>query len=618
MPLRELPTWCRRAFDPEHRLTVLGAGLAVVGLCALGWSAWPAGPRGSSTVPLSTAVQEVRSSHVREAVLGSGGRSVLLTMDDDRSVAADVPAGYGAQLTQILLDAHVPTRAEDATSARTAARLVAVLTLLAAAGLLMRPRGGTLLRGRRRPAAGSRAVPVPRTRFAQVAGCPEAVQDLREVAGFLREPERYTAGGARLPRGYLLTGPPGTGKTLLARAVAGEAGLPFFATSGADFNDQYVGVGARRIRALFTAARDAARRHGGAVLFVDEIDAVGGHRAGGRTDSAGSDHDATLVALLTELDGFDDRGRIVVLAATNRPDALDEALRRPGRFDRTIAVAAPDPRGRAAILAVHAARITTTDDVDLTSLARRTPGFVGADLESLVNEAALEAGRRGRVAADPDCFEEALATAALGRARTGALVTDRDRQITAWHEAGHTVLALVEPEADDPVSVTIVPRGAAGGVTWMSGHDDAFLTVGQARAQLAVAMGGRAAEEVLLGGTFTQGAAGDLRAATGLGTRMATEFGMTRLGLVWRPVDGELPAAVQEVVAELLDQALDRARTRLRQHAGLLTALAARLLAEETLRSRELEQLWREHRVMDPRLDEAPVRVPLPRVPALG
>lgn len=543
---------------------------------------------GATTVPVSQAVAEVGRGDVASAVIDESAGTVVLTLESGVRHEASYPAAYGEALTERLVDAKVKLD-NDAGPVIGGSALLPIVLIGVLLLFLVRAQGGPL-----RAIGGVKAAPVdvPDTTFDDVAGCPEAVTDLAEIADLLRDPAKYTATGARIPRGYLLVGPPGTGKTLLARAVAGEAGVPFFSTSGADFSDMYVGVGKKRIRTLFAQARKAAAAGKGAVVFFDEIDAVGGARHAVRRDSASDDRDATLIALLTEMDGFSARGDIVVLAATNRPDALDAALTRPGRFDRQIAVPAPDPAGRAAILAVHARKVQVTPDVDLVALGRRTPGFVGADLESLVNEAALEAGRRGLAAADPSCFEEALATAAMGRARTSAVITERDRRITAWHEAGHTVMAMVEPHADDPVSVTIVPRGISGGTTWMGGNDHSFLTREQAYARLAVALGGRAAEEIALDGSFSQGAAGDLQSATQLATAMATEYGMTRLGLARRPVTGsELPTDVLEVVNELLAQALDTARAGLARHRELMDAVVGGLLEHETLTQAHLRDL---------------------------
>jgi cell division protease FtsH len=419
---------------------------------------------------------------------------------------------------------------------------------------------------------------VPTTRFSDVAGCDEAIADLTEMVLFLREPERFTRTGAKAPKGALLVGPPGTGKTLLARAVAGEAGVPFFTAAGSDFTEMYVGVGAKRVRELFAAAR----KHPRAILFIDEIDTVARRRSADGDQGAGETEN-TLVALLAEMDGFDD-SNVIVLAATNRDDILDPALTRPGRLDRKVEVPNPDRRGRERILAVHTTGKPVGTDLDLTALARRTPGFSGAQLAALVNEACMEAARRDLATVSHECFDHAVATVAMGRARTSALVTDHDREVTAWHEAGHTLAAFLQSDADDPVQVTIVPRGPAGGVTWMSGNDDLFLPRRKAHAQLVTALAGRAAEEVLLDGEYTQGAAGDLQSATDLAFRMATQYGMTRLGYqVRHPRSAAGTDAVSDVVEELLAEAHVAATALLAGHREFLGAVAAALLDEETL-----------------------------------
>ena len=418
---------------------------------------------------------------------------------------------------------------------------------------------------------------VPETRFNDVAGCDEAKAELLELVMFLKEPERFTRTGATAPKGALLTGPPGTGKTLLARAVAGESGVPMFTAVGSDFVEKYVGVGAQRIRALFAAAR----RHERAIIFIDEVDAVA-RRRGGDGEIAHIESETTLIALLSEMDGFHTTN-VIVIAATNRADMLDPAITRPGRLDRKVEVPNPDRRGREQILAVHTSGKPIAAGVDFTALARRTPGFSGAQLGALVNEACVDAVRRDLAEVTAECFEHAVATIAMGRARTSALVTDHDREVTAWHEAGHTVAAYLQEQADDPVQVTIIPRGPAGGVTWMSGNDDQFLPRRKAHAQLVTALAGRAAEEVLLDGEFTQGAAGDLQSATELATSMATRYGMTRLGYQVRR-GGSTPAQdVSEVVEELLGEAHAAATKLLGEHKAFLGAVAAGLLAEETL-----------------------------------
>jgi cell division protease FtsH len=426
---------------------------------------------------------------------------------------------------------------------------------------------------------------VPETRFSDVAGCDEAKAELLELVMFLKEPERFTRTGATAPKGALLTGPPGTGKTLLARAVAGESGVPMFTAAGSDFVEKYVGVGAQRIRALFAAAR----KHERSIIFIDEVDAVA-RRRGGDGETAHVESETTLIALLSEMDGFHG-SNVIVIAATNRADMLDPAITRPGRLDRKVEVPNPDRRGREQILAVHTMGKPIAHGVDFTALARRTPGFSGAQLAALVNEACVDAVRRDLAEVTAECFEHAVATIAMGRARTSALVTDHDREVTAWHESGHTLAAYLQEQADDPVQVTIIPRGPAGGVTWMSGNDDQFLPRRKAHAQLVTALAGRAAEEILLDGEFTQGAAGDLQSATELATSMATRYGMTRLGYQVRR-GGSAPAQeVNDVVEELLGEAHTAATKLLGEHKIFLGAVAAELLVEETLTLADVHEI---------------------------
>ena len=429
---------------------------------------------------------------------------------------------------------------------------------------------------------------IPDTRFSDVAGVDEAVEEMRELVQFLKEPERFEKTGAKPPRGALMTGPPGTGKTLLARAVAGEAGVPFFACTGSDFVEMYVGVGAKRVRELFDKARAADK----AIVFIDEVDAVARRRGSGQ-EGGTQENENTLVALLAEMDGFVGT-HVIVLAATNRSDILDPAITRPGRLDRKISVNNPDRRGRQRILEVHAKGKPLATDVDFVAIARRTPGLSGADIALLVNEACLEASRRDMDIVDASCFDAAVATTAMGRARTSALVTESDRTLTAWHEAGHTICALLQPDADDPVSVSIVPRGPAGGVTWMSGNDDVFLPRKKALARLVTALGGRAAEEMLLDGSYTQGAHGDLEQATNLAMAMATQYGMTRLGLMVRTP--QMLAAsgmteVTEVVEELLEQALVSARALLLENQDIVQVVVRELLDKETLVTADINEI---------------------------
>ena len=425
---------------------------------------------------------------------------------------------------------------------------------------------------------------IPTVTFADVAGCEEAMEDLSEIVEFLKNPEKFERLGAKIPRGALLVGPPGTGKTLLARAVAGEAKVDFFAASGSDFVEMYVGVGPARVRELFTKARLSEK----AIIFIDEIDAVARSRAMSTKQNANDERENTLNALLHELDGFS-RSNVILLAATNRVDILDPAILRPGRLDRKIQVPNPDRRGREKILKVHTVGKPLSKDVDLGAIAKRTPGMSGADLAQVTNEAAIEAARRNRKSIDASCFSAAVALVAMGRARKSALVTDRDRLITAYHEAGHTICAIKHPSAPNPAGVSITPRGHAGGITWMNGTDNQYMARAQAEAQLVVALGGRAGEELLLGGEFTQGPSSDLEKATELATIMVTRYGMTRRGLAVR--SGTPDGESHDVIEELLSTALEQARLMLDENRALFSAIVNQLLEHETLETGDIEDL---------------------------
>jgi cell division protease FtsH len=423
--------------------------------------------------------------------------------------------------------------------------------------------------------------------FAGVAGCDEAIEDLREIVSFLVEPERFERFGAVVPKGALLVGPPGTGKTLLARAVAAEAEVPFLSANGSDFVEMFVGVGAKRIRELYQEARS----HGRAIVFIDEIDAIARKRSSGANGETGSggivEHENTLIALLTELDGFTN-SNVITMAATNRPDVIDAALLRPGRLERRIEVPTPDRAGRAKILEVHAANKPLGADVDLVAVASRTSGMSGADLARVCNEAAIAAVRLSKKHVDAECFDEAVEIVAIGRPRTSTVVTERDRRITAWHESGHATLALLLEESSDPVAVTIVPRGPAGGVTWMGGSDDRYMTRDQAETQLMVMLGGRVAEEILLGGGCTQGASSDLERATELASGLISRFGMTSRGLAVRNVEDNQS---RRVLDALLEDVHRRATIVLTENFALLEAIAEQLLVNDRLDAKTLVAL---------------------------
>ena len=452
--------------------------------------------------------------------------------------------------------------------------------------------GGVRNRNEKKNGKDDKKEEIPVTRFSDIAGCDEAIDEMTEMVLFLKEPEQFTRVGAKPARGALLVGPPGTGKTLLARAVAGEAGVPFYAVAGSDFVEMYVGVGAKRVRELF----DKARSHPeGAIIFIDEIDAIGRKRSSGDASTANTEAEGTLNALLVEMDGFS-QSNIIVLGATNRDDILDTALTRPGRLDRKVQVPLPDRAGRERILQVHARNKPLDASVDLNLMARRTPGMSGAELAQLVNEACMTAAREGRDEVNALDFDHAIATVAMGKARHSAIVTPHDRAVTAWHEGGHTVAAMVIPEADEPVSVSIIPRGPAGGVTWMAQGDDLFLTRRRAFARLVVAMGGRAAEEIYLDGEFTSGPHGDLSAATQTAMAMVTKYGMTDAGLMIKS-DGLLSTGSRVTdetivaVESLLAEALETAREVLNAHRDLLQNVVDALLENDTLTQAQLIEI---------------------------
>src|SRR5215203_4024797 len=362
----------------------------------------------------------------------------------------------------------------------------------------------------------------PKVTFADVAGADEAKVELEEIIEFLKDPQKFTKLGGRLPKGALLVGPPGTGKTLLARAVAGEAGRPFFSMSGSDFVEMFVGVGASRVRDLF----EQGKAHAPCIIFIDEIDAVGRHRGAG----LGGGHDEreqTLNQLLVEMDGFESNDGVILIAATNRPDVLDPALLRPGRFDRRVVVSRPDVRGREGILQVHTRKIPLSEDVDISTLARATPGFSGADLANLVNEAALLAARHNQDQIDMIEMEEAVDRVIAGPERKTRLISDKEKEITAYHEAGHAIVGALVPEADPVHKITIIPRGQALGVTMSLHTEDRFMmSRGQLMAQLAMMLGGRAAERVVFD-EITTGASNDLERVTQTARQMVTRFGMS-------------------------------------------------------------------------------------------
>jgi len=445
----------------------------------------------------------------------------------------------------------------------------------------------------------------PSVSFADVAGVDEAKIELQEVVEFLKYPERFVAMGARIPRGVLLVGPPGTGKTLLAKAVAGEAAVPFFSISGSEFVEMFVGVGAARVRDLF----DQAKRNAPCIVFVDEVDAVGRHRGAG----LGGGHDEreqTLNQILVEMDGFDSSTNVIVMAATNRPDILDPALLRPGRFDRRVVLDLPDVAGRDAILKVHAKGKPFAPDVDLTVVAKETPGFSGADLANLVNEAAILAARRTKKAITLDEFGEAIDRVLLGPERRSRIISHREKEITAYHEAGHALVGHLLPQADPVQKVSIVARGMAGGYTRSVPPEDRHIfTKAQFKAMLAMALGGRVAEELIFNETTT-GASNDLEMATHTARNMVTRFGMSeKLGprtfgkreeLIFlgreiseqRDYSDRIAEEIDQEVHGFIQEAQDTARHLLQEHKAKLVHLARHLITHETIEGPELQKLF--------------------------
>ncbi len=463
----------------------------------------------------------------------------------------------------------------------------------------------------------------PTVTFDDVAGVDEAKEELREVVEFLKEPEKFISLGARIPKGVLLVGSPGTGKTLLAKAVSGEAGVPFFSISGSEFVEMFVGVGASRVRDLF----DQAKRHSPCIVFVDEIDAVGRHRGAG----LGGSHDEreqTLNQILVEMDGFDTDTNVIVIAATNRPDILDPALLRPGRFDRRVVLDRPDMKGREAILRVHVRGKPLANDVDLTTLAKATPGFVGADIENLVNEAAILAARRNKKAISMKEFEEAIERVIAGPERKSRLISEEEKRVIAYHEAGHAVVMRVLPKCDPVRKVSIIARGMMGGYTLSLPEEDRTLWSKQKFLDdLSGLLGGRAAEELVFT-DITTGAANDLERATELARAMVTRYGMSeKLGpmvfgqkeeLVFlgkelgeqRDYSDAVALEIDNEVRRIIHEAYTRAKNILLQYRDKLDAIAKRLLEVETIDGAEFEAFFTDVAVprSQPALEPVPAR----------
>ena len=592
-----------------------------------GWFLWQTNqPRSVST---SEGLALISGDTVEQVVLNEGTQQVNLTLtesyvhqstgDDDKTadLGKRVYFTYSYVQTKDILDtvaAKAPAKGWNAVRPQSGALgaifqlLVPLLILMGAFYFVMRSMSGSRMMG---GFTASRAKEFnqerPDVTFADVAGEDEAVEELEEIREFLASPDKFHKVGARIPRGVLLYGPPGTGKTLLAKAVAGEANAPFFSISGSEFMELYVGVGASRVRELF----ERAKKNAPAIIFVDEIDAVGRHRGSG-IGGGNDEREQTLNQLLVEMDGFDERANIILIAATNRPDILDPALLRPGRFDRQIAVEAPDLKGREAILKVHAQGKPLTEQVDLRQIAKRTPGFTGADLANVLNEAALLTARSDMQFIDERAIDEAIDRVIAGPQKRTRVMNDHDKAVTAYHEAGHALAAAALNYTDPVTKVTILPRGRALGYTMVMPTEDRFnKTRNQLLDDLVYGMGGRVAEEIVFRDPST-GPANDIQQATKTARAMVTDYGMSdRIGMVKlgdadteafghgsgegpRSFSDETAAIIDEEVRRLLDNAMREAWRILTENRGVLDTLASRLLEEETLDEAQLAEIFKD------------------------
>jgi cell division protease FtsH len=560
---------------------------------------------------------DVRSAQIRE------GEQVIVGEANGQPYRVSFPSESEDELVTLLHAKGVATTVDPQNGNPLVATLVSVLIPVILLGALLlwimnrtQGAGGRVMQfGRSKAKLVSKDQ--PKTTFADVAGVDEAIEELEEVKEYLQAPAKFQAMGAKIPRGVLLYGPPGTGKTLLARAVAGEAGVPFFSISGSDFVEMFVGVGAARVRDLFEQAKNAAP----AIVFIDEIDAVGRHRGAG----LGGGHDEreqTLNQLLVEMDGFDQRSTVILMAATNRPDILDPALLRPGRFDRQVVIDRPDLEGRKAILRVHARGKPLDKTVDLSVLARRTPGFTGADLANVINESALLAARRNKRAVSMLEIDEAVDRVMAGPERKSRVMDAQEKRLIAYHEAGHAMVAHVLPNTNEVHKITVIPRGRALGYTLTLPEQDKFLmTREELRDELAMLMGGRVAEEIVAG-DVTTGAGNDIERATKVARQMVTEYGMSDtigpltlgqkqgevfLGRDWATqpdYSDQVAFEIDQEVRLLIDEAHDVALDILTDNRAKLDALAAVLLEKETLDREEVVAFFADIEKREPRSPE--------------
>ena len=592
---------------------LIGAAIA-----AVLWSSSSA-PTAKNDIPISQLAQDIQANNVAELIVSSDGREVTVVYENKnrqpaRASISDVSSieelliAYGISSDSYADDKPIITYERpsqwDGVLNLVGIFLPAIL-IIGFFYFIFRQAQGTnnqamsFGKSRARMFTGDH----PTVGFEDVAGCEEAKEELQEIVEFLKEPEKFVSFGARIPKGVLLVGSPGTGKTLMAKAVSGEAGVPFFSIAGSEFVEMFVGVGASRVRDLF----EQAKRNSPCIIFIDEIDAVGRQRGAG----LGGSHDEreqTLNQILVEMDGFDTDTHVIILAATNRPDILDPALLRPGRFDRRVVLDRPDMRGREAIFRVHLRGKPVANAVDVGTLAKATPGFVGADIENTVNEAALLAARRNKKAIGMHEFQEAIERVQLGPERKSRIMSPEEKELTAYHETGHAMVSHFLPHAQTLRKVTIIPRGMAGGVTWYMDEDTSFLTRSKFKAMIATALGGRVAEEIVFG-EITTGASNDLQQVTRMARAMVTQYGMSNeLGLrvygekqelvflgreisEQRDYSDAIAEQIDAEVRRIIDEAHHLATEILTQNRDKLDLISQKLLEVETLEGAEFVAL---------------------------
>lgn len=581
----------------------------------------------TQNVPLSQIIDEAKKGQISRIEVDGDKLTATLT---DSSAAKQISykekgaslSDYGIDYSKVTVDTKNP----DSNSGAILDAILTILPIILIIGFfyfMMRQAQGQGNQAMNFGKSRARLFTADRKKvlFKDVAGADEAKQELQEVVEFLKYPAKFESLGAKIPKGVLLFGPPGTGKTLLARAVAGEAGVPFFSISGSEFVEMFVGVGASRVRDLFAKAK----KNSPCIIFIDEIDAVGRQRGSG----LGGGHDEreqTLNQILVEMDGFEQGTNVIVMAATNRPDVLDPALLRPGRFDRRVTLDAPDLKSRRAILDVHIVGKPMAKDVDVEVIARKTPGFSGADLANLVNEAAIRAARHNRKEINQEDLSLSVEKVLLGPERKTHVLTDTEKEIAAYHEAGHAIVAHALPNANPVHKVTIVSRGGAGGVTWSLPEEDKhFYSVADYKDDLAMALGGRMAEQIVFG-TITNGASNDLQNATAIARRMITEYGMSGSDELRNKVFGshseglflgrdmmesrnyseEVAKLIDAEVGKLIDEAASRAGEVIAAQREVVNRIADRLIEVETIDAADFEKLVAFPKARPPKSDRRP------------